>query len=163
MFKTTEIFKNAFLVRQTQFFLRNGRAALKTMHFVWFYLQDSFVENFRSGLKLIVVVISRRAGLTAGRLHHCIPHVEVGRGAQRLCYHFCVLNNIWGLTGGWRLRLRCRYVSTRLQSAACQAPAAAAGTKSTSYLRTRAPGQRVGAPRSRGSLWVDGGYINMRN
>ena len=133
----------------------------KTMHFVWFYLQDSFVENFRSGLKLIVVVISRRAGLTAACLHHCIPHVEVGRGAQRLCYHFCVLNNIWGRPGGWRPR--CRYVSASLQSAACQAPAAAAGTKSASYLRTRAPGQRIGAPRSRGSLWVDGGYSNMRN
>ena len=162
MFKMVEKSMNAFLYRQTQFFLRNGRAALKTMHLVWFYLQDSFVENFRSGLKLIVVVISRRPGLTAGCQHHCILHVKVGRGAQRLCYHFCVLNNIWGLTGGWRLRLRCRYVSTRLQSAACQAPAAA-GTKSTSYLRTRAPGQRVGAPRSRGSLWVDGGYINRRN
>ena len=31
---------------------------------------------------------------------------------------------------------------------------------------TSAPGhqgQRIGAPRSRGSLWVDGGYSNMRN
>ena len=34
MFKMVEKSKNAFLYRQTQFFLRNGRAALKTMHFV---------------------------------------------------------------------------------------------------------------------------------
>ena len=101
MFKMVEKSKNAFLYRQTQFFLRNGRAALKTMHFVWF--QDSFVENFRSGLKLIVVVISRRAGLTAGRLHHCIPHVEVGRAHKGFVIIFVswIIFEAWLEAGDW--------------------------------------------------------------